>query len=572
MSHPMDRKKFLWLYGLTIAVAIALRWPGIDRGLEYDEIWPLQQYRSTSVMTLLSRRDDEYNLHPLHNILVTMYPDAGPIRERYVRIGVLLSGICVVVVGGCLAWQIIGDPFAVVLAMWLLGFHPALVHYSQTARGYSYEICFGLLLYWLVTTERLRAARLGLWSTLVGLCVLLLQMSVVTGIMVWLPILGYFFVAYGLKNRLSLATLAMRCLTRPTLLPLLASMMLSGAWLILIHPALAKGQRFGQAFEPTLAFLQHILETLTWGLWAPMGILAIVSLFVTRDQHLSRCTLVLLAVTGVSIPFVGLGPPRVYTYLIPFVLLAIPIAFCRSITTWIATPARRVAAKGIGLLLIGGLAVADQQVNRTRWRTEIDYKQLPPLLLAEEQGDSYLVFGNGDGRCVKFYHHLAVVQNNFMHFADNRAQRQLLLVHVPGEHAFIPGYDRRANVASRIDVPPSTVDREIMIGGVPCSRVPLTPLAPNAAGRHGVLLAVTLSEFEEFERWESRESSSASDSGWSLVNVWLTQPLMVATRENPTPREMICAVYCTEVADREDLERSISALSNPHAQYFWCGR
>ncbi len=121
------------------AAGIALRCHQLStKALEYDEIWTLTNYASKPNSIIFSDLGTPNN-HPLNSLLIkysVMTFGASPVA---LRLFALISGIGVLLASGWLTWEIFKNRFAVVTTVALCSFSGALIHYSQTGRGYMLQ-------------------------------------------------------------------------------------------------------------------------------------------------------------------------------------------------------------------------------------------------------------------------------------------------------------------------------------------------------------------------------------------------------------------------------------------------
>ena len=225
------------LTAIVVIIALALRLDGLHRGLEYDEIHPFEVYGQLSPVEAFSVRDsaDSPNFHPLNNMLVTLAPDKIDGSEARYRLWVMLFGLALVGVAAAVVYAETQSRYAALAAAALCATHPILVHFSQTARGYAIQQCLGLALCgWMFCAHRFRDKRYVPWVIGVVVLALLVEASVISGVLLIAPIFTP-FLAEGL-----LAYRAKRItkpdLIRCTIVPLAAASLALGLLLLWFLP------------------------------------------------------------------------------------------------------------------------------------------------------------------------------------------------------------------------------------------------------------------------------------------------------------------------------------------------
>jgi mannosyltransferase len=154
----------VWVVGLLLVVAVALRIPGLDRGLWYDEIDTLVSYVRQPAGVIVTTFDSQ-NQHLLYSILargaVALFGESA----ATLRLPALLFGVASIGAYVAFARRFVGrDETLVGAALLAVSYHH--VWFSQNARGYT-----GLLFFTLLATAAmhrlLTEARAG-WGAVAG--------------------------------------------------------------------------------------------------------------------------------------------------------------------------------------------------------------------------------------------------------------------------------------------------------------------------------------------------------------------------------------------------------------------
>ncbi len=549
-------------------MAVFLRLHGIDRGFEYDEIWPLQAFSDRSAVEVLFNRDRP-NLHRLHNTLIALTTTNSLANEQTLRIWAFCAGVLTVVVIGLMAQSSSGSKYSGLVAALGAALSPALVHYSQTARGYAFQYLFGLLVFWVITQKEW-ASRFSLrWLILLLLVSILAILSVVTSI--FILVAAYTWYLLSSIPEMRAGSLSIKSWGSKYVLPVLICSSIICIWLIWIWPGLSQGRQYSEAVQFGMNALSvpfDVIMPLFPGSLMPL--LFLVSVALTWRISVTQFTCILIVITVVGAYFTGIGPPRVYTYLIPFALVVVGAGVTRMMSAVSVKIRDGQVVRILGFVVIGILFATELSANRHHWRGQLDYKSLVPDLLKSASSKSYLIFDAVDGRCVNFYHGPEVVQNNYLSMVRGNGPAELVLVNIRGSRPSLSAYTLRSNKNVSIPLEPKLVEGEITHNGVTSCRVPIYPVSSQVIPSAGVLLAVVILPIAEFEKWERMAFDEEAREKWFLVNAWLTRAIYVAQNEQ-SPEKRICAVFCANT-DNEFRKYDIQKIfPDKNIRYFGIG-
>jgi len=169
------------LLASVFALAVAVRLPGLGRGLWYDELFTVENFADTLPHALFAQR--AANNHPLASVLAWLARRASE-DPRVLRAPFVLLGALGVLATGWLA-SLRGGEKAAALAMALAAVHPAHVAFSQEVRGYAPLLLAAPLVVGLALEAKRPvllavAVALGLFSHL-SLAVLVLALAALAG-------------------------------------------------------------------------------------------------------------------------------------------------------------------------------------------------------------------------------------------------------------------------------------------------------------------------------------------------------------------------------------------------------
>jgi hypothetical protein len=302
------------------------------RGFEYDELWTLFNFAGADSLLPIFRDLSVPNNHPLHSLLVQLVVNHTGITELWVRLPSLIAGICLLALVPAGAWLITRDRDVTALTATWCALSAPLLHFSQTARGYTLQttllVCFALLIY----LPRVKPRRT--WHALGGAALAGLAAVAV------LPTSVMFLVAIiccdwgdrvwqwrraGAAERGSFFREHAPALACQGLL-----LALVGGWMWLLAP---------QLFEARSAFGQSILSWSGWlrfvgsvvgSLWNwPVALLAAIGLLFGSRKGLAASLAIVLILPLAAALLTRAGPARVYLPLVPFGILAAAIGTAR---------------------------------------------------------------------------------------------------------------------------------------------------------------------------------------------------------------------------------------------------
>ena len=138
----MKNKMVRWVLAVCMIAGCLFR--GLElfaRSLEYDEIWTQMHYFKCSFIEIFFRLETPNN-HPLHTLLAKYCYNLFGGGFWALRFTAMFSGVALLVLAFWAAVKYFRSKYAQIAIAVLIAFSPYLVHYSNTARGYSMQAFF----------------------------------------------------------------------------------------------------------------------------------------------------------------------------------------------------------------------------------------------------------------------------------------------------------------------------------------------------------------------------------------------------------------------------------------------
>ncbi len=389
-EQQLNRRLWWCLLAAVVVAGIILRvWPLASRGLEYDELWTAEHYATRPVGDIFHDLTVPNN-HPLHSLAVGLSLHLFGISTWSIRLPAFIAGCALLLVLPWLLWSGKRPFVVIVLATAWLAFMPDIVHYSQTARGYSLQILWLVLhagLLWL-TFMRLPLPPSRIWCSIIFLCGIAAILTIPAAILCLAPMTALHFLALQPWQAGRMRTWLWCRQHLSILLTHLATLGCAVLWLAVHAGDLAQGQQHGVTILSWQAWwagcTQVACELFAW----PWLLLALISLAKRETRAAAAGWLVLVTFVVLTVPVFKLGPTRVYTYLLPFFLVAASEGVEAIRQAW-------KKPQGIYLYLVASALAAlpliwlPQQLRRLE---PTDWSKLVPMLDQKLGNDSYLLF------------------------------------------------------------------------------------------------------------------------------------------------------------------------------------
>ena len=284
-----------------------------SRSLEYDEIWTMTHYFKCTFSEIFTKLETPNN-HPLHTLIAQKMCSIFGETSWALRLCALLSGIMLLFAVLWAAMKSFRSKYAVFACAALTAFSPYLVHYSQTARGYSMQAFFVFVLMFLLLSYARRPSiikAIGVFFTASAIL-----FTVYSGLIFVCAAGGAYLCSFVKwrdwkkelkKNFLLFTAGAGFCIV-------------AALWLGMNWNKITQAQQFGVKISSAGQFFQsvgHLIYSL--GLLLPMIIIAAVFVLRPKDKIL-RFGLVFSILVFISVLVTKCGPERVYMPMIAVML------------------------------------------------------------------------------------------------------------------------------------------------------------------------------------------------------------------------------------------------------------
>lgn len=403
--HSFRRRWLWWL------IAAAVFYWGFDlrlsslasRSLEYDEVWTFLNYVKPGDIVKIFSDLATPNNHSLNSFLAFISTSWLGASFASLRLPAFLSGVLLMPLAGLLAWRVLRSRAAACLAMAFCAMSGGLLHYSQTARGYSLQsffvLCSAACLLW-PSSERLKL-RLALGFAIFSILSIL---TIPTGV-VFAGAIGFMWLVLNFDWRAFASSVKTNWM-------MLASFVCVGvfslAWYGANYSQFREGQAFGESITGASAFLSFAYDRLSGAVGAPWLLLVCASLLSRRTRRAGLFVIGVFALSLFSAFAVKAGPLRVYLPLVPFAALGVAAGaqglFYAFRSAWRRPLAEFLSLACIAPLLLGG----SQSLAKC---TPPDWPKAFSAFSSEFPPDVYLNYPCSDGYPLAFGNPEGVVRD-----------------------------------------------------------------------------------------------------------------------------------------------------------------
>lgn len=320
MINSTSKEKLLLLLIGAVAIAgIILRFNGWShRSLEYDEVWTFLNYSGIPVTQIFTDLATPNN-HPLNTLLIQWCIDKNNFQFHQLRLPVFLFGIAAILLTILLTWKAIKRKDSVLFATSCIAFNGFLIHYSQTARGYSIQTFFVLLsaaaLYWM--SQHKNSILYGALFTFAAICSCL---TITSGLIFICALCGaYLFTGFRKTS--------FKTLLRENVIFLISALIFcifAGVWYGMNYSRISAGQTFGTSVIHPWDFMKFTAEMFTKLILWPFLLIHIAVLFIKKHprKNISVFTLIFIALTFLSALATKAGFDRVYLPVFPIAVIS----------------------------------------------------------------------------------------------------------------------------------------------------------------------------------------------------------------------------------------------------------
>lgn len=395
-----SRVNLFWISGIAVFLLLGIYLriaPLATRGFEYDEIWTVVNYAQTSPVTIFTDLRVPNN-HPLHSfgVWVCLHLFGG--SHVSIRLTAFVAGCALLLIIPWMLFRIGNRPLPMVflVTVWL-ALSPPLIHYAQTARGYSLQVCLLVLHASCLWRIALRPAGAVAWWLYVALIAsgFLAVLTLPTTVLYLIPVTALHVLT--LKPRFKIATFCKQYRAILIAHGILLAMTL--LWLSGNAGQLASGQIHSQTIASWHALGSFMYSRGEELFSFPLLLLISLALFAQETRLFPLLFLSLVLFIAITLPVVQAGPSRVYTYLIPFCLIAAAEGF-RVIELW--TKKSNPYVPVVAVLALSMLSCWHLHGNLSRWG-EKDWTRIVPELEKSVPDDVYIVYPVFAGLQIRYY-------------------------------------------------------------------------------------------------------------------------------------------------------------------------
>ena len=506
-TETFDKKILPLLIIGTILAGIILRFNGLPtRSLEYDEIWTISNYSATPFFSIFSDLSTPNN-HPL-NTLFIQWSIKGLGAEYFaIRLPVFLFGIATLILTALFTWNVTKRKDVTFFATACIAFNGYLIHYAQTARGYSIQAFFVLLtavsLYFLAQSKRK-----VLFAILFLIAAVCSCLTITSGLVFVCALCGAFIVVRFRK--MNFLTLCKE--NREFIIAALAFCLFAGLWYGMNYKAISAGQTFGTSVIHPWAFLKFVSEMLVKLILFPFVIIHAAVLFLKdhRQKKISLFALVFMGLVFLSALATKAGFDRVY----------LPMFTVAAVTSAMVIPDMFRCFKKENftmpaLILLAVLSVLPMSMTR-KSQAKPDYIPLMQEISKDVGPECLVNFAVHDTYPMIY---------NCPESAQDYMKR---LSYVPGLQGFlqvnspdgISVYDVKSGNQTILKSPSGPIQKLTSADGTPMDLYRLEPLTPDKDPK-GKMLLVTMTPHPDKMFYYFFKPMSASEP-WYMANLFMT--------------------------------------------------
>ena len=123
------------------------------RGLEYDEFWSYTHYAHSSLISIFSDLSTPNN-HPLNSLLIKLSVAIFSYSTLAIRLPAFIAGVLILPVISYTTYLLTKSRVVAIVSLAIVAFNGGLIHYAQTARGYSLQcLCISLFILLIISLE-----------------------------------------------------------------------------------------------------------------------------------------------------------------------------------------------------------------------------------------------------------------------------------------------------------------------------------------------------------------------------------------------------------------------------------
>lgn len=513
MQIENKMEKFLKLIILAIAAAgIILRFNGLSsRSLEYDEIWTVQHYLGLPLSEIFSRLATPNN-HPLHTLFVQWSTGPDGLSFLAIRLPAFLFGCLTILLAMFFTWKVTKRKDAVLFSGACIAFCGYLIHFSQTARGYSMQTFFVLLtamaLYWL---SRHKSSLF--YGGMFLLSAIASCLTITSGLAFVCALCGAYLIAIFRPKALGASL-------RENKIFLIAAalfVLFAASWYGSFYLEIKAGQVFGYPVHHPWEFLKFSGSILGKLFLFPFVLIHAAVLF--RKEHpgrkISLFALSFIGLTLLSALATKAGPDRVY----------LPIFPVAAVASAMVLPGLLASLKKEKLITpffcILALVLALPMHSTKKSQESPDYIPLVQEIIQTVPKDTFVNFAPLD--CYPIRYNSQEIILDLQHRLSMGHFSAFLQVNAPDR---IVVYDGKTGNPISFDLPAGSSKRRITEQGVPLDCYALLPLTPQSEVKGKMLFLAIQPQRRAF--FQQMYFSLNQSGNWFLTNPFLSSKLFDA--------------------------------------------
>lgn len=525
MEYIRSKEKIMMLLICAVVLAgIILRFDGwSNRSLEYDEVWTFQNYTNLPAAQIFTDLATPNN-HPLNTLFIQWCINDDNFLFYQLRLPVLLFGIATILLTILLTWKAVKRKDSVLFAVSCVAFNGYLIHYSQTARGYSIQTFFVLLaaaaLYWL--SQHKNSIFYGAIFLLAAICSCL---TITSGLIFICALCG----AYLITN---LRKTSFKTLLKENYVFLISALLFclfAGIWYGMNYKNIAAGQSFGTSVVHPWLFLKFTAEMTTKLILFPFIIIHIAVLFIRGypRKKISVFALVFLGLTFLSALATKAGFDRVYLPVFPIsaitAAMVLPDVLFHFRKEKLTTPL---------LLLLSVLIIIPMNASR-KSQQKPDYIPLMQEIIRDIGLDIFVNFSVHDTYPLRFNYPESV--QDYLKRLEQPLLKGFLQVNSKGD---ISVYDPGSGSAVSVKTPSGPIQHLQSQTGVGIELFALEPLTLQTDPKGKVLL-VTMAPHPQ-KMFSQYFQPMISAEQWYMANLFLASKLYSPAGERMESGAYLC--------------------------------
>ncbi len=509
---------------VIFSIGIYYRLSGISvRGLEYDEIWTINNYVSKGNIWANFTNLTIPNNHPLNSFIMGIIYRTVSGAVFWMRFPALVTGILLMLAAPFVPYLLFRSRMAVILTLAFTAFNGALIHFSQTARGYSLQIffitCFlaiAIILVRNIIVSRYKRLIVNLLLMFTGYCAVF---CLPTTVLYILPIAGLhvlWCIFAPDKYTPGSSDENLRKILHDQNSEIIISYIILGigtfTWYYLIYDQFKASKITGEVvvlwmipgvFIRILSFMTAILVPILGA-----------GLLIKRKTFLHGIAyIVILLFPFCCVPFVNVGPDRIYTPLLPVIFIAAAGGIINCLGLIETERSRNIFAP----LLVAGFvcfSFINLQPSLERW-TPTDWKSLTKKLIRKFPERVYLSFPSSETYPIRYNNYPDVVIDTF-----NRTPKDETYFVLVGSRDRISGMSMKSKGEKIIPVFGNQTLLDYTDNCV-CAIYRLKKIKPNSHIASNVIIAVIPPLDKLRVQALVRYLQGRFYSDWLLLNCWL---------------------------------------------------